>query len=47
MMAATEDSEANGAAIEAMAGAWFREAWTRVETSSGEVSSGEVRGAAP
>ena len=42
MMAATEDSEANGAAIEAMAGAWFREAWTRVETSSGE-----VRGAAP
>ena len=36
-MAATVDSEANGATIEAMVGAWVR-----VETSSGE-----VRGAAP
>ena len=41
-MEATVDSEANGATMEAMAGAWFREAWTMVETSSGE-----VRGAAP
>ena len=42
MMAATLDSEANGVTMEAMAGAWVREAWTRVETSSGE-----VRGEAP
>ena len=38
MMAATVDSEANGATMEAMAGAWVREV---------ETSSGEVRGAAP